>query len=163
MNIFILSEDYQKNVEFYCDSHVSKMTLETAQLLCMAHYLSTSPDNPNPPYKYCKTHRKHPCCLWAAKSLSNYNWLVSLGEHIAREFKYRRGKEHASYKVINWAKTNTPNIVDIGLTPFVQCMGEQYKCENVVRAYRQYYNAKKQHIAKWTKRPTPFWFIRNGS
>lgn len=161
MNIFILSLDHKENVNFYCDKHVSKMTLETAQILCMAHYISTDPENPNPPYKYIKTHRKHPCCLWAAKSLSNYKWLVKLGQHIGNEFIYRRGKEHASSRVIEWANNNLPNICDIGLTDFPRCMNDQYKIKNIVDAYRSYYIGEKQHIAKWTKRPTPFWFKFN--
>lgn len=159
MNIFILSENHEENVKFYCDKHVSKMTLETAQILCMAHYLSSSPDNPNPPYKFIKTHRKHPCCLWASQSLSNYKWLVTLGEHIAAEFAYRRGKQHKSLEVIHWAGKNLPNICDNGMTSFVQCMPQQYKNLDVVKSYRSYYIGEKQHIAKWTKRPTPFWFV----
>ena len=36
MNIFYLDSDIERVVQFHCDSHVVKMCLETAQILCTA-------------------------------------------------------------------------------------------------------------------------------
>ena len=49
------------------------------------------------------------------------------------------------------------------ITPHPQCMPDEYKSDDPVRAYRQYYNFNKKDIAKWEKsRPIPDWFgIKN--
>ena len=39
MNIFILDEDIDKCAEYHVDKHVVKMILESAQLLCTAHWI----------------------------------------------------------------------------------------------------------------------------
>jgi hypothetical protein len=49
---------------------------------------------------------------------------------------------------------------DIGLTPFAQAMPDQYKHEDAVMAYRQYYLAEKSKIAKWKHGNAPDWFLR---
>lgn len=36
INIFYLDRDIERVVQFHCDSHVVKMCLETAQILCTA-------------------------------------------------------------------------------------------------------------------------------
>lgn len=153
MNIFILDEDIETNVKYYMDCHVSKMVLETAQLLCSAFYF----DNGDyiPPYKL--THANHMCTKWTRKSLSNWLYLRDLGLAIAKEYNYRYGKIHASELVI--CSLPIPNLEDKGLTPFVNCMKEQYIiCNDVIINYRNYYINSKSHLAKWTKREKPFWY-----
>jgi hypothetical protein len=48
-----------------------------------------------------------------------------------------------------------------GLTPFALAMPEEYKSENPVESYRNYYmSADKQRIATWKKgREKPDWYI----
>ena len=48
-------------------------------------------------------------------------------------------------------------IPDIGLTAFAQAMPDQYKNENVVKAYRDYYINEKSSFLTWTKRKKPKW------
>jgi len=44
-----------------------------------------------------------------------------------------------------------------GLTPFAQAMPDEYKDENVVKAYQAYYHSKQ--FAKWEKgTPAPDWW-----
>jgi len=50
-----------------------------------------------------------------------------------------------------------PHIEDIGLTPFAQAMPEQYKHDNPITAYRNYYNGEKQHLFSWKNRDVPEW------
>jgi hypothetical protein len=49
------------------------------------------------------------------------------------------------------------------LTNFVQAMPEQYKNENAVVAYREYYLNEKARFAKWAYSETPDWFILKDS
>ena len=39
MNIFILDKDIEKCAQYHCDKHLIKMILESAQLLCTAHWI----------------------------------------------------------------------------------------------------------------------------
>ena len=48
---------------------------------------------------------------------------------------------------------------DIGLTPFAQAMPDQYKNNNVMQAYRDYYNGEKAYFARWKSQIIPPWFI----
>ena len=58
MNIFILDKDPKTAAEYHCDKHVLKMILETAQMLCTAHW-ETGGQAP-----YRATHKNHPCTKW---------------------------------------------------------------------------------------------------
>lgn len=149
MNIFVLDHDPFIAAQMQCDKHVVKMVLESAQLLCGVHK--------NAPYR-C-SHKNHPCTLWAKKSLDNYRWLCHHGKELAREYTLRYGKVHASEMVIDWAAANEPNLPTLGLTTFPQCMPAEYKCNDVVLAYRAYYCGDKVKFAKWTKnRKQPEWW-----
>ncbi len=39
-----------------------------------------------------------------------------------------------------------------------QCMPDQYKCDDSVQAYRNYYMGEKAGFAKWKGREVPTWF-----
>lgn len=69
MNIFILDTNPKIAAQYHVDKHVVKMILETAQLLCSAHWLNGS----EAPYKL--THKNHPCAIWTRECVENYNWL----------------------------------------------------------------------------------------
>jgi hypothetical protein len=154
MNIFVLDLDFEKNASYYVDSHVSKMVLETAQILCSVHHISGT-DSEKIPYKLA--HRNHPCVKWASESIRNYNWLTCLGMALSYEFEYRREKFHKSSQVIEWALDNDPKIVDKGLTPFALAMPDIYKSDDPIESYRDYYAFEKWHLFKWTKREIPKW------
>ena len=40
MNIFVLDENPAKAAEYHCNKHVVKMIIESAQMLCSAHWLA---------------------------------------------------------------------------------------------------------------------------
>lgn len=123
------------------------MVLETAQLLCSPYTQGDAP--------YRRTHYNHPCAKWARESIQNYRWLIEFGMTLAAEKKHRFGTHHKSREVIQWCEANEPVLPDIPMTQFPQAMPDEYKHEDVVTAYRQYYLGEKQHIFKWTKRNTP--------
>lgn len=155
MNIFYLDSDITQCARFHCDKHVIKMLLESAQILCSVLWLHQI----KAPYK--PTHLNHPCVLWANESLSNWLWLKKLAYALNEEYKYRFNckSNHKSYDVIS--SLEIPPILDRGLTERPQALPDEFKQEDPVKAYRQYYKMRKQHLGHWTKRDIPDWFLEN--
>lgn len=156
MNIFVLDSNIIKCAKYHCDRHVIKMLLEGSQILCTVCHIH----NIEAPYR--ATHHKHPCVLWASKSIQNWRWLKKLVIALNREYKYRYRKnvDHKSFIVVT--KLLEPKLPNIGLTDFCQVMPQNFHIAgDPVAAYRQYYIHNKKSIAKWTKRKTPEWFIYN--
>ncbi len=154
MNIFVLDRNIDKIAEYHTDKHVVKMIVETAQLLCTAHW----ENNSQAPYK--KTHPKHPSAIWARSSVENYLWLCKLGLALCSEYTYRYGKTHKTKTVIDWCLTNVPDLPKIGLTNFALAMPNQYKTKDAIVSYRKYYIEDKQHLASWKKRQVPSWYYK---
>lgn len=146
MNIFVLDNDPVKAAQMLCDKHVVKMCLETAQMLSTIN---------GGPYK--PTHPNHPCTVWARQTLGNFRWLVEHGMAIGDEYLHRYGKEHKSTEVIFGCKGFIPNH-DETLTPFALAMPDEFKVEDPVESYRNYYMSKKS-FCNWTKRDIPEWFL----
>jgi len=151
MNIFYLDPCVKKCAEYHCDKHVVKMILESVQML------STVIRGSGIDAGYKATHAKHPCTLWAGQSLSNYKWLLLLTKYLNKEYKYRYDKSvnHKSYDLA--LTLPTPDILDIGLTKHAQAMPDQYKSDDPLTSYRDYYTFEKSNLHKWTKREIPVW------
>lgn len=156
MNIFVLDFDVKKCAVYHCDKHVVKMILETAQLLCGVHHVAES--QYEIPYKL--SHKNHPCAIWSRESLSNYLYLCELGLALCEEYTYRYGKRHKSQDVIEWCLDNKPFIKDIGFTNPPKAMPDEYKVDNVVESYRNYYRGAKSGFAVWKNRETPDWYLQ---
>jgi hypothetical protein len=45
-----------------------------------------------------------------------------------------------------------------GLTPFALAMPDQYKVDDFVQSYRNYYIGEKKGFATWKNREIPYWF-----
>ena len=155
MNIFVLDRNPTVCAMYHCDKHVPKMILETAQMMCtVANELGV----PDVPYK--STHPKHPSTLWIGKSWSNWIWARQLASALNFEYKRRFNHEvnHKSWDVIdNLRLTDGIYRLDgIGLTPFAQAMPDEYKHEDPVVAYRNYYKHGKADILtyKYSNKPT---------
>ena len=156
MNIFFLDFDTKKCAQYHCDKHVVKMILETAQLLCGAHWVIGN----EAPYKL--SHKNHPCAIWTRTSLSNYLQLCDLGLELCKVYTYRYGKRHKSQDVIEWCLINKPNIHDVDFTSPPLAMGDEFKIENnVIESYRNYYREGKKLIVSWKNRVIPSWFQTN--
>lgn len=153
MNIFVLDTNIRRCAQYHCDQHVSKMILESVQILCTALNLKGL-DTP-----YRSTHSKHPCVLWAGESFDNFCWLKQLAIELNREFRWRYHKntDHASIAVL--AAIDHHRFASNGLLEFPQAMPDAYKVPgNAVAAYRQFYLAEKAAFARWTRRKPPAWF-----
>jgi hypothetical protein len=153
MNIFVLDRDIEKCAQAHCDQHVSKMILESVQMICTA----LNKKGFSTPYR--STHMKHPCVLWVEESYDNLIWLEHLAEALNREyrFRYRKDRDHASIEVLR--QVSTHRFESTGLTEFAQAMPDQYKTAgDAVTAYRKFYLGEKSVFAKWTTRPEPDWW-----
>lgn len=151
MNIFILDYDFKKCAEYHVDKHVVKMITEEMQLLSTVYYFTEQEELA--PYR--KTHSNHPCALWTRKSLTNWLWLRQHALALYDEYTYRYGKKHKAGELL--FDLPIPNLPVGELTPFPQCMPDEYKGSDAVDAYRKYYLGDKQHIFSWKKRNKPCW------
>lgn len=184
MNIFYLDKDLKKSSEYLVDKHICKQILEHCQMLSTAKRLTdgkltkiekksfylleqetiviTENGKPkiNNPVCYRQTHANHPSAVWVRESLTNYNWLIEYTEYMLKEYTYRYNKIHKieSSGILEYLKSNPPNIPDIGFTPFALAMPNEYKSDNPVLSYRMYYIKNKNHLAKWKNRLIPYWY-----
>ena len=156
MNIFYLDENIHKCVEYHCDKHVVKMILEYAQLLSSVHHMTgTGNDN-----MYKLTHKNHPDAIWARDRMGNYEYLFSLAILLGEEYTYRYGKVHKSISVIE--AMPIPELPNLEFVEPPKCVHDDFKSMNdVVEAYRAYYNRDKASFCNWKNRPTPYWFKGN--
>jgi hypothetical protein len=151
LNIFVLDEKPNKAAEYQCDKHVVKMVLESAQLMSTAVNLTGGTGG------YKPTHKNHPCSIWARQSKGNFQWLKQHALSLCEEYTKRYNKTHKSQAVIESLSDET--IPDGKQTPFVLAMPEQYRSEDPVESYRNYYQHEKASIAKWSHSEQPSWFL----
>jgi len=77
MQIFAAHADPVKAAEYVkFGKHVTKMPLETAQILCTVWHECGGVPADAPDGFYKPTHKHHPCVKWACASAANYRWLV---------------------------------------------------------------------------------------
>lgn len=159
MNIFILDRDPVKAAKMQCDAHVVKMVLETAQMLSTAaRELAWDKDQEllDGVNIYKKAYVNHPCTVWARTSQENASWLCRHGLALAEEYTKRFGKQHKSKKVIASAwiyllfVKQAKEFPKQGLTDFAQAMPDEYKNDNAVKAYRDYYLYEKTKLSKFS-------------
>lgn len=155
MNIFFLHMIPRICAIMHVDKHVVKMILETCQMLCTAHHITES--GYIPPYKM--THKNHPCNIWLRSSTKNYEWLVTLGLELCKEYTYRYSKIHKCQEYIEDMRKNIPPIPNIGFTTPYQAMPGMYKGSDSIEAYRAYYFFEKSYLHSWKKRDIPEWII----
>ena len=153
MNIFVLDRNPKKCAEFHCDKHTVKMILEYSQLMCTVHR-KIGNDAP-----YRKTHSNNPCTLWLEESIDNYNWLLELAENLVLEYRKRFESDyHKCTQVIAWCRNNKPKIESKGITSRPKVMPDEYKQDDVVESYREYYKDDKSSFAEWTNKE-PYWWL----
>jgi len=154
MNIFVTDVDPKIAARNLCDKHINKMLVESVQLLCSPFENNTAP--------YKRTHFNHPCAIWVRTSENNYKWLLEHANEIYCEYLKRFGKStHKSNEVLQWCNCNFSilNLPKIGITSFAQAMPIEYKSNDSIQSYRNYYMGVKHTIAKWEKGSAkPFWW-----
>ncbi len=157
MNIFVLDRDPIKCVESMFDSHVVKMPIEYCQMLSTTFRLLTNNFKYGPEYKI--THKNHPSTIWVRESKAHFEYLYGLSMALMFEFKHRYGKFHKSSLISRDIITPANFPADIWLRDPPQAMPDEYKSDDVVSAYRNYYINGKSHLAKWRNRTKPEWYV----
>ncbi len=161
MNVFILDRDPQVAASMQCNQHVVKMVTETGQLLSTCF--------PRGTLRFKYTHVNHPCAKWVRQSLTNYKWLLAHGLWLAEEYSIRFcGRVHGSSDVLLACTELTPDLPDVGLTPFARAIKEPWKAQtahlDIVSAYRAYYIGDKSRFARWAPRAVPpAWWPNKGA
>ena len=168
MNLFILSLIQREIAQYMMDKHVSKILLEAVQMLCSAKILLEPDDEINPTI-YKLAHKNHPVTIWCRTSKANFLWTLDLIEELHKEWRFRYGHSkrtyHKAYLIALVLKDHVPSddtFEKVGLTPFALAMPPEYKTDDAVESYRQYYmSEQKQKIASWKKgRAKPAWYVR---
>jgi hypothetical protein len=159
MNIFVLNANPILAAEDMCDKHVVKMIVEGCQMLSTIHRMAGSHVAYAPVNLYKQSFTNHPCTVWARQSFDNYLWLARHTHKLSLEYSRRYGRIHKAHDMTIWFLRVIPHIVGTAdMTPFAQAMPDQYKHQNAVIAYRQYYLGEKVRFAKWKDGNVPDWF-----
>lgn len=158
MNIFVLDENPSTAAAYHCDKHVVKMIVETAQILSTAHWELGG----SAPYK--STHINHPVNCWTRMSSGNYDWLSRLGLHLCYEYTIRYDNIHKTENIIRELINNfPPKIVKGERTKFIRCMPDDFKLDDPILSYRNYYMKSKKHFATWKYTSPPHWWNPDSS
>ena len=174
MNMFILDRDPVLAAQYQYDKHVTKMTLELAQLLCTCHRtvdgthgirLSATnrklqywqhPDTKLDAVLYKPTHFNHPCSVWLRESRANYDWAFRHFEALSDEYTHRYGKTHLSWtKLSDILRVIPSNLPDVPQTEFANATDDAYRKLDVVTAYQKYYIKEKARLRAYTNRDEP--------
>jgi hypothetical protein len=156
MNIFYINEDPIIAAQELADDHIRKMQIESDQMCCTAHWETGN----EAPYK--RAHKNHPSTIWTRQSIHHYRWLVKHGLEICNEFEKRYGKVHATKQVLLWCKDNEPNLPNNKFIEPPQCMPEEFRKEDTIEAYKNFYINDKVKVKKldWKKlNNKPKWVI----
>lgn len=154
MNIFYFTKDHKLNARLLDDKRVVKMVLETTQLLSNTLFLNRKKA------PYLPTHLKHPCTIWASRSMANWNWLKKYGLSLAREYKKRYKRTHKCEFIIKSMKC--PKIKNNNFYEPPKCMPDKYKLSTTELSYMNYYINEKfneNYFKHASKSVLNFWKI----
>jgi len=167
MNIFVTDEDPVKAAKNLCDKHISKMIVESAQMLSTTHWILAGGCPGKEIYKV--THENHPCSKWVRESDGNYHWLWEHATAMCYEYTRRYERIHKTEALIQCLRCPPNGITNYGQnvqTHFVVCFFSKdpesfNKCfvpNNPVQSYRNYYKLDKARFAKWAHSDVPSWW-----
>jgi hypothetical protein len=162
MNIFVLDEDPKQAARYHCDKHVVKMIVELYQQLGSAVIRSgATPElmpltSKNTPLK--GGYHNHPCTRWCGDSRINYMWASTHALELCKEYTRRYNKIHSCEAGIRHLTDMQHMVAGEGLTPFALAMPDEYKTNDAVESYRNYYLGAKKTFAKWKSGNLPYWW-----
>ena len=172
MNIFFVDNDPIIAAQSLCDKHISKMILESGQMLCSALRRYDIGDDDMPltltsgkPWRGGFPH--HPCTVWAGDTRDNYLWLAKHALTLCSEFNIRFGKPHGCMPAIIHFASMSQHINEGPLTKFARAvsasnypdLGDTTQWPDTVMAYREFYRRDKINFAKWQRgSPAPSWW-----
>ncbi len=160
MNIFAIEGDEETGqIDWYKSGRTQdnlrtvKMVLESTQLLSSAMHINGMVGC------YKLTHAKHPSTLWAAESSENWINLHIHAMALNQEYEERYGKTHKckQYLLEMSSKVDLNKFPSNISTPLKLAMPEEFKSNNPVKSYRNYYSTKDK--MRYPKEKIPDWFL----
>ena len=144
MNIFFLHRDPSRAAKAQCDKHVVKMVLETTQMLSTAAIRNGRKAIYKPAYP------NHPMTKWVNTHKNNYLWACEHGLALCDEYTKRYNKIHKSQQLIKQLHDLCKSFFTFGggepnssfITSPPLCMPDEFKQDDFVEAYKEYYKAK---------------------
>lgn len=105
MNIFATDPCPRISAQNLDDKRVSKMVLETAQMLSSAILVQAGEAGLKDASLYRKTHVNHPCTVWTRSGRQQFDWMIEHGLWLNDEFmrRYDHSLPHWSVTVIDEA------------------------------------------------------------
>ena len=171
MNIFFLYLCPILSANALCDKHVSKMAVESAQLLCTAYRWlhgqrskskakrkKMNEDDAKKSDKaqedadklniYKMTHFNHSTAVWVRESLENFVWTLKHGEALCKEWKKRyhndvKGKTHGSQRIFELMRDK------IGYTDFKSLFPTEGLTIPPQCVNKEYYEETEDGIVTW--------------
>ncbi len=149
MNIFGVHEDPRKAATALCNTHVNKMFIETAQILCTtARYMEY-----DPPYQ--STHGGHPVHRWVRRSKDNWDWLCAHGKQLMVLYGCIYPRSHKAVRGLMWACHLDPETRRFDYEPsgrisafipsvYPRYHGAQPELGESIEMYRRYYSLKER-------------------
>ena len=169
MNIFYLHTNPKIAARMHNDKHCVKMILESGHMLSTAYRMTHQYTKEDGLIKFIPMGEKynnvykiayanHPSTKWVRQSLENYVWLYNLFTSLCDEYTHRYDKIHMTDTKLRELLKQPPQFLESkGFTPPPQCMPDEYKNLDTVKAYRQYYLGEKKDFLNYTKREKPEW------
>lgn len=157
MNIFVLNDNPIQAAQEHSDKLVNKMLIESCQLMSYTHILMGSAMLGHV-YRRNKGHLKHPCTFWLQESRANYIWCYEFTCELYAEFRRRYGKTHLTgEETLPALETIPPGYTSNSRTRFALSMPEEFKQDNAVNAYQNYYASKWYIPDDYNRAPMPEW------
>lgn len=176
MNIFALDDCAIEAARMVCDSHASKMCVESVQMLVSGLLNNGAPADKMPLTKTTgKPHKggykNHPATKWASENIANWVWLFRHAQELCNQFEIRFGKTHFAQSQLNQlqgAVVWSDYIPEAKRTAFARCLNQSQDRNldlldtekySAVEAYRIFYMREKSGFARWDKGvPAPSWW-----
>lgn len=149
MNIFAIEKDsegsidWQQSARSHDNFRVNKMIIESCQML------STNAQLLGEQTRYRSAFQNHPSTIWARESSANFANLCALAQELRDEFCRRYDRNaHGSDDVIKHMTDliHTDKFLSKfdcdKTTPLPLCMPDEYKQEDVVNSYRNFFSNK---------------------
>lgn len=171
MNIFTTSDCPIQAAHWLCNKHVTKMGLESCQLLanCFTKEQLSHPDCPRNKRGEIRGHfnPKHPSCIFTTYSKANMRWVIDHAQAIFQEHYERYPlKRHFAHDFLDWViqNINISSVPDGPLTEFTVAIREDKNCRKVpgfnslpvIEQYRLYIIYDKP-FAVWPNGKCPYW------
>jgi hypothetical protein len=129
------------------------MILETGQMLSTAYRKNF--DDGEELYKTAYPH--HPMTIWVGSSGTNFYWSIQLLDQLLYQYTMRYKKVHKTMRISSLfhSKYKLWHNWETEFTPPPLCMPDEYKCDNYIQSYKDYYVGEKKRFAKYTSVDTP--------